>query len=167
MTDLPRTSSGRSVPALVTVLVLVLLLIVAGARQDTTTEALTPAGLVKDINPSGASTRFFMDRYIVVNDVAYFNGQDSAGVELWRSDGTTDGTYQLKDINPAGDSNPVWFATMGGIVYFRGQASSDDGQLWRTDGRRRMGHSPFPPTPRRTQEVPSTSRRWETSSSSR
>jgi ELWxxDGT repeat protein len=58
--------------------------------------------------------------------------------ELWRSDGTPEGTFLLKNIRPdVGSntgSNPRGFTRIGNIVYF----SADDGfsgeDLWRTDG---------------------------------
>ncbi len=71
-----------------------------------------------------------------LNGLAIFvalNG--GAGTELYRSDGTTAGTYLLKDIMPGqGDSNPRNLTAAGNYVFF----SADDGvhgrELWRTDG---------------------------------
>ena len=56
------------------------------------------------------------------------------GLELFRSDGTEEGTRLLKDINLAGDSVPLGMTEYKHRVYF----SADDGvhgtELWVTDG---------------------------------
>jgi ELWxxDGT repeat protein len=56
------------------------------------------------------------------------------GLELFKSDGTEEGTQLIKDINPTGDSIPLGMTTYKGRVYF----SADDGvhgtELWVTDG---------------------------------
>jgi ELWxxDGT repeat protein len=68
-------------------------------------------------------------------DHLYFaatNGSD--GIELWKSDGTNDGTEMVMNINPTGDSNPKSIVEMNGYLYF----SADDGtygqELWQSDG---------------------------------
>jgi ELWxxDGT repeat protein len=64
-----------------------------------------------------------------------FQGDDGThGVELFKSDGTGEGTTLIKDINPAGDSFPFGMTQYKGRVYF----SADDGvhgsEVWVTDG---------------------------------
>ena len=73
----------------------------------------------------------------VCDGVLYFSATDGVlGQELWRSDGTPDGTYLLKDIRPTGsnDSYPGVMTVMSSTLYF----SADDGihgiELWRSDG---------------------------------
>ena len=39
-------------------------------------------------------------------------------VELWKSDGTRTGTVRVKDINPAGNSNPANLVNVNGVLYF-------------------------------------------------
>ncbi|MBD2701869.1 hypothetical protein IC229_14560 [Spirosoma sp. BT702] len=64
------------------------------------------------------------------------------GTELWRSDGTSTGTYLLKDINPgptgSGKSDyktgPADFKTVNGITYFFAKDDSHGVELWKTDG---------------------------------
>jgi len=58
----------------------------------------------------------------------------AAGVEPWVSDGTSAGTHLLKDINPAGNSNPSWFDDFSGVTLFEVTDPTNGEQLWRTDG---------------------------------
>jgi ELWxxDGT repeat protein len=114
----------------------------------------TQAGtvLVKDINPGVKSSAIGGHSYyneenaapFVFHDVAYFAANDGVhGVELWRSDGTTAGTYMVRDIaapSPNGDpvflsSYPDHFVAAGNVLFFeRRSPSSDSPELWRTDG---------------------------------
>ena len=74
--------------------------------------------------------------------VVLFEANDDVnGSELWISDGTTDGTYMLKDICPGSDmwddpysSYPEYFCAMGDYVYFRAQSLDYGFELWKTDG---------------------------------
>ncbi|MVM31322.1 hypothetical protein GO755_14860 [Spirosoma sp. HMF4905] len=83
----------------------------------------TPAGtyLLKDINPgpdgSGAyayngnsnpnNTSGILDPR-TVNGITYFFANDGThGVELWKTDGTTNGTQMVQDLNPGTGSQPI------------------------------------------------------------
>jgi len=58
--------------------------------------------MVKDINLSGSSDT---DEIVAIGNVIYFDtNDDTHGYELWKSDGTEEGTVMVKDINPSGDS---------------------------------------------------------------
>ena len=62
-------------------------------------------------------------------------GQPDADTELWRSDGTSAGTYRIKDINPGpGDSFPSDFAVLNNLLYFSAGDTAKGTQLWRSDG---------------------------------
>ncbi len=71
-----------------------------------------------------------------VNGVLYFVATTaSEGEELWKSDGTSNGTVLVKDIlGGAGSSHPDDLCNVNGVLYF----SADDGQngreLWKSDG---------------------------------
>ena len=64
----------------------------------------TAAGtvIVKDVMPGNGSS--YPDQMTAMNDILYFvdadgvTGTEQSGAELWRSDGTTAGTYVVKDL---------------------------------------------------------------------
>lgn len=69
----------------------------------------------------------------VVGNVLYFVAQDEIhGLELWRSDGTINGTRIFKDIEPGpGSSAPANLTAVGNSLFF---SAGPDHRLWRTDG---------------------------------
>lgn len=73
---------------------------------------------------------------IVYNGVYYFAASDAAsGLELWRSDGTTGGTYMLKDINPGtAGSGPSGFMIFNNMLVFRASTLAKGYELWKSDG---------------------------------
>ena len=56
------------------------------------------------------------------------------GEELWRTDGTEEGTQLVKDINPEGGSNPSVITYIDGTVYFYAQDGVHGKELWKSDG---------------------------------
>ena len=92
----------------------------------------TPAGtvLVKDINPAGDSNISDFENAITsVGNTLYFAATDGvSGRELWKSDGTSEGTVQIGDLNPGvGDSSPNKLIEFQGDLYLR----ANDGTLGR------------------------------------
>ena len=72
----------------------------------------------------------------VLEGTFFFNAAAGGlGRELWKSDGSPDGTTMVMDINPGlASSNPLDAAALDGQLFF----TADDGvhgyELWRTDG---------------------------------
>lgn len=97
--------------------------------------------LVKDINPgTQSSMRNYNDKqeFTVIKDILYFSANDGVnGFELWRSDGTTSGTYMIKDINVGPNYNynsyPRNFTLLNNTIYFIANDYSGT-SLWTTDG---------------------------------
>ncbi|MCD6013300.1 MAG: hypothetical protein K0Q79_3162 [Flavipsychrobacter sp.] len=100
--------------------------------------------LVKDINPGSASgcsgTSWFamLSLLPVSTDTFYFtanNGVD--GYEVWMSDGTATGTFQVKDVNPGAPASCGLiglFMKHNNIIYFVATTAANGYELWRTDG---------------------------------
>jgi ELWxxDGT repeat protein len=97
--------------------------------------------LVKDIHPGAASSAPGYDATLIeFNGSLLFTANDGThGVELWRSDGTADGTVMVKDINPgAGGSISTVIATAlaidGGTLFFAADDGTHGRELWESDG---------------------------------
>ncbi len=74
-------------------------------------------------------------RSLGVNGIFYFQADTPRfGIEMWRSDGTSSGTWLLKDIyNGTKSSTPSYFFECNTTLYFT--AETDLGvELWSTDG---------------------------------
>jgi ELWxxDGT repeat protein len=113
----------------------------AAVPWSTAPEAVTGAvstrstcALVVDLNPGeeGSLPNSMLDAgpWVVFNATS-----PEYGAELWKTDGTAEGTTLVKDIRPGPlGSSPSRHALFAGSVYF----SADDGdhgtELWRTDG---------------------------------
>ncbi|NOK63452.1 MAG: hypothetical protein GFH25_541276n9 [Chloroflexi bacterium AL-N10] len=108
-------------------------------KSDGTTEGTV---WVRDIQLGDEfSNGFIGDGFAGIGDDILFAGNDGAtGLELWKSDGTTTGTVQVKDIVPGADpSNPKIVTAVGKYVFFtadtRGYSKEDFGEdLWVSDG---------------------------------
>ncbi|HYO24911.1 MAG TPA: hypothetical protein VEQ85_08170 [Lacipirellulaceae bacterium] len=104
----------------------------------------TEAGthLVKDIRLGGlgAFEPSFLrgPRSVVMDDILYFVANDGLhGYEFWRSDGTTDGTYMVKDLEPGPidgiERAEGILASVNGRIVIGGSLHGD-GTLWVSDG---------------------------------
>jgi ELWxxDGT repeat protein len=95
--------------------------------------------MVKDIAPGsdGSDPAAIAD----VNGVLYFVANDGFhGLELWRSDGTPEGTGLVRDINP-GANAPftvygylVKLIAVGGSIFFVADDGVHGAEVWRSDG---------------------------------
>ena len=97
-----------------------------------------------------------------VGGVLLFAADDGAhGTELWRSDGTTEGTTQVKDINRGNGDGITFtyfldFTVAAGRLFFAANDGTHGSQLWMSDGTNR-GTTPVSnlsfPDPNPTQAI--------------
>jgi ELWxxDGT repeat protein len=111
--------------------------------------------MVKDVNPFGSSRpglatyrgaerRLPPPTFTASGGVLYFTAADGqTGIELWRTDGTEPGTWQVANINDrprAGgsgrdrSSNPAWLVSLHSDLFFAAEDGTSDIELWRSDG---------------------------------
>jgi ELWxxDGT repeat protein len=97
--------------------------------------ALTPH-LVKDINPVPSSQGSAPADYVTVGNLAFFTATDSiTGRELWRTDGTEAGTFQVVDACPGECIGDPRFVAQNGTSYFFVASSGGPGEeLWISGG---------------------------------
>ena len=71
-----------------------------------------------------------------VGGTLFFVADDGvSGAELWRSDGTADGTLLVKDINSGGGgSSPATLTNVGGTLFFAANDGVGGTELWSSDG---------------------------------
>jgi ELWxxDGT repeat protein len=69
------------------------------------------------------------------NGELYFRGYDfESGYELWKTDGTANGTILVKDINPSSSSNPTEFIIFQERMLFQADDGIYSRELWSSDG---------------------------------
>ena len=104
-------------------------------RSDGTADGTVP---VRDINPGPSqSASNYSGTLLALNDALILAADDGAhGVELWRSDGSADGTSLVKDVWPGPatmGSFPSSLTALGDTLFF----TANDGtaiRLWKSDG---------------------------------
>jgi ELWxxDGT repeat protein len=97
--------------------------------------------IVKDITP-GSGSGYGPSYLVDMGGILYFTADDSAGHtnrELWRSDGTSGGTYRVLDINPsgAGVDTSTWdpeLTVVNGKLFFVADNGTAGQELWASDG---------------------------------
>lgn len=91
--------------------------------------------LIRDFMPgvtSGIDVPYFTPWR---NGVLLVASTPETGHELWFSDGTTEGTRLVRDMNPGVmSSDPYRFTESGGRVYFSALTTTEGRELWQTDG---------------------------------
>ncbi len=90
--------------------------------------------VVKDINDNYKTSG--VRRTILMGDNLFFKADDGLhGYELWKSDGTPEGTVMVKDIYVgAGESKPDDFVVMNNKLYFIAIDIEHGEELWVSDG---------------------------------
>jgi ELWxxDGT repeat protein len=74
--------------------------------------------------------------FVDVAGTVFFTAESSeAGRELWKTDGTEEGTVLVKDIRPgAFGSKPEQLINFGGTLFFRASNGNDGVEFWSSDG---------------------------------
>ncbi|WP_422360977.1 ELWxxDGT repeat protein [Reichenbachiella sp.] len=98
--------------------------------------------LVKDINTDPASVledNHYNDIFYECGDYLFFAVDNELGKELWKTDGTTNGTTLVLDLNKGhNDGILESFVCLDEILYFLGRDGKEHNQylwdLWSTDG---------------------------------
>jgi ELWxxDGT repeat protein len=91
--------------------------------------------MVADVNDT--SDGVIPDRLTAVGEQVFFLASDSQhGLELWKSDGTANGTSLVKDIRPDGSafSLPARLVNVGGVLFFHANDGVHGNELWKSDG---------------------------------
>jgi ELWxxDGT repeat protein len=89
--------------------------------------------MLKDVDPSTHSTLF----YLATSGGKLFFGQDDEihGSELWRSDGSAEGTELVQDINRSGSALPWGLTDVQGTLFFVADDGHHGRELWKvTEG---------------------------------
>src|SRR5262249_42057510 len=95
--------------------------------------------LVKDIFPGGNSVflQSSYPRYLTnMNGTLFFSANDgSHGYQLWESNGTSVGTFLVKDVSHGGASSfPSGLTNVNGTLFFSADDGTHGSQLWESDG---------------------------------
>lgn len=94
--------------------------------------------LVADLSPGRSDGLSSGDKIVVLGDIAIFspsNASEVYGQEIWRSDGTSGGTYMLKDINTGVTGLTInSMAVAGSKVFFNADDQYLGDELYMTDG---------------------------------
>jgi len=97
-----------------------------------------PVTRVMDINPDAGSSS--PAELTNVNGTLFFNADDGEnGIELWKSDGTPEGTELVKDIIPGiGSSQPIELTNVNGTLFFSAYDGAGENakgrELWKSNG---------------------------------
>lgn len=91
--------------------------------------------LVKDISPAGSS---IPSEFCLVDSVVYFSawGQPE-GIELWRTNGSSQGTYLVTDINSSASnqhSEPINLISFNHELLFTASNGINGKELWKSNG---------------------------------
>lgn len=89
--------------------------------------------LVKDIKPGATNSNPLSFKEL--NGKVIFMANGTVGQEPYITDGTSENTLLVKDVNPTGNGfNSAYGVTYNNYMYFFGDDGVHGLELWRTDG---------------------------------
>jgi trimeric autotransporter adhesin len=92
------------------------------------------ATLLKEINPNGSSCNANDNRLVHENVLYFIANNGTTGRELWRTDGTSSGTYLFKEFIPgAAGVAEINFTILDGQIIM-GVAGNNSFSIWKSDG---------------------------------
>ncbi|MEJ1237355.1 ELWxxDGT repeat protein [Chryseolinea sp. T2] len=97
----------------------------------------TGTSMIKDVRSgSGSSMTFATSTLIGVGNIVFFLADDGMhGQELWKSDGTDEGTVLVRDLAPGILSTTFGsFIAVNTTLYFSANVAGAGQELWKTDG---------------------------------
>ena len=102
----------------------------------------TTAGtrMLKNINPnawsvSSGTFKFKWNDVFYFDAIDYYNNTCTPNSELWRTDGTTAGTYKVKEVNQyCNGSYPSDFFSFKNNFYFSANSPPWGREIWKSDG---------------------------------
>ena len=92
-----------------------------GLELHVTDGTSSGTSFVKDMTPSG-NTSFY--QMLPFHNVLYLNIYDGTGYNIWRSDGTSAGSYLVTEPSGTGDSNNFYISICGDFLLFDATVSS-------------------------------------------
>ncbi|MBX3740625.1 MAG: cadherin-like domain-containing protein [Akkermansiaceae bacterium] len=101
-------------------------------KSDGTVEGTTlvrsDVSLTNSLSSSGQGSNI-----VLLDGIMYFAGRNAtSGTELWRSDGTSEGTFIVKDITPGQNASfPKSLSVVGSRIFF---ICNGGKTLWKSDG---------------------------------
>ena len=100
----------------------------------------TPAGTTPIVDLSSGGTQdSYPGQFVPFRNTLIFSASDGVhGWEPWRTDGSTAGTWLIKDIYAGSESSPGWtissYTASGNYVFMNASDTAHGFELWRTDG---------------------------------
>jgi len=114
------------------------LVLIAGllALSAGISEAAGDARLVREIRTSSFLYSSLPSGFVGLGDNVYFVADSPGnGRELWRTDGTSEGTRLLRDIRPGSEDSDIGpLVAVGETLFFRADDGERHAELWKSDG---------------------------------
>jgi len=94
------------------------------------------AEMIKDINALTTTFISSPKNFTTIGDTTFFSAStETYGTELWKTDGTPNGTNRVKDIRPGnGSSIGGAFTNFNNTLYFTANDGVNGYELWKSDG---------------------------------